>query len=153
MNQNEYPLISVVIATFNSEKLLTRTLDALVNQTYPRDKMEILVVDGGSSDSTFIIAKKYDCIAINNPETEPVHAKLLGIQNAKGKYLMVLDHDEVLINPESVEKRVFLLERFSNCKVAFCSGYKRPDDYPLLNEYISEFGDPFSLFVFNFSRE
>lgn len=152
MDNKELPLISVIIATFNSSKLLPRTLTALVNQTYPRDRMEILMVDGGSTDDTLGIAEKYGCIVINNPETEPVHAKLLGIQNAKGKYLMTLDHDEVLVNPNSIEKRIGLLEDYPACKVAFCSGYKRPDDYPLLNEYISEFGDPFSLFMFNFSK-
>ena len=89
---------------------------------------------------------------IPNPKTEPVNAKLLGIQNLSGKYMMVLDHDEVLVNPDSIRLRVELLEQHQMCKVAFCSGYKRPNDYPLLNEYISEFGDPFSLFIYNFSR-
>ena len=65
---------------------------------------------------------------------------------------MTLDHDEVLVNPDSIKKRVELMEKHPSCKVAFCSGYKRPGDYPLLNEYISEFGDPFSLFVYNFSK-
>ncbi|SDB67353.1 glycosyltransferase family 2 protein [Butyrivibrio sp. INlla16] len=152
MNKDSMPQITVLIATFNSSKLLPKTLDALVAQTYPRNRMEILAVDGGSSDDTISIAMKYGCKIINNPMTEPVNAKMLGIQNAKGKYLMVLDHDEVLTNPNSVKNRIELLEKYSECKVAFCSGYKRPDDYPLLNEYISEFGDPFSLFVYNFSK-
>lgn len=152
MESNNYPLVSVVIATFNSSKLLSRTLDALVGQTYPREKMEILTVDGGSTDNTLQMAKEYGCKVIHNPETEPVHAKVLGIQKAIGKYLMVLDHDEVLVNPNSIKARIELLEMHLSCKVAFCSGYKRPKDYPLLNEYISEFGDPFSLFVYNFSK-
>ena len=152
MDQEVFPLITVLIATFNSSKLLPRTLDALINQSYPRDKMEILAVDGGSTDNTIDIALSYGCKIINNPETEPVNAKMLGIKNATGKYLMVLDHDEVLINPDSVRDRIELLENHPSCKVAFCSGYKRPDDYPLLNEYISEFGDPFSLFIYNFSK-
>ena len=148
----ENPFLTIVIATFNSSKLLPRTLDALVNQSYPRDRMEILIVDGGSTDDTLSIAKKYGCLVIDNPETEPVHAKMLGIQNASGKYLMVLDHDEVLVNPDSVKNRIELLEKYPSTKVALCSGYKRPANYSLLNEYISEFGDPFSLFVYNFSK-
>ena len=151
-NKEECSCISVVIATFNSSSILPRTLDALVNQNYSRDKMEILVVDGGSTDNTIEIAKNYGCVIIHNPKTEPVHAKILGIQNAHGKYMMVLDHDEVLVNRDSVRKRIELLEKNPACKVAFCSGYQRPDDYPLLNEYISEYGDPFSLFVYNFSK-
>lgn len=152
MGSYEYPFVTVVIATFNSSRLLPRTLEALVNQSYPRDCIEILAVDGGSSDDTISIAERYGCKVINNPETEPVHAKLLGVKNAHGKYMMVLDHDEVLVNPDSVKDRIMALEKHPACKVAFCSGYRRPDDYPLLNEYISEFGDPFSLFVYNFSK-
>lgn len=151
-NFKDEPLLTVVIATFNSSKLLPRTLDALVNQSYPRNRMEILIVDGGSADDTLLIARKYGCTIIDNPETEPAHAKILGIQHASGKYLMVLDHDEVLVNKDSIKKRVELLERFTSVKVALCSGYKRPKDYSPLNEYISEFGDPFSLFVYNFSK-
>lgn len=152
MDKGIMPLITVVIATFNSGKLLPRTLDALKNQTYPANRMEILAIDGGSKDDTIEIALKYGCKVIDNPETEPGNAKLLGIREASGKYLMTLDHDEVLVNPESIKNRVELLETHPFCKVAFCSGYKKPDDYPLLNEYISEFGDPFSLFVYNFSK-
>ena len=53
-------LVTIMIATFNSEKLLPRTLDALKAQTYPAELMEILIIDGGSNDTTRDIAKKYD---------------------------------------------------------------------------------------------
>ena len=53
-----YPLVSIMIATFNSEKVLPRTLEAIRAQTYPQDKLEILAIDGGSTDSTLEIAKK-----------------------------------------------------------------------------------------------
>lgn len=146
------PMISVVIATFNSEHVLQRTLEALAKQTYPKNKLEILIIDGGSTDRTMEIAQVYGCIVIHNPKTEPVHAKLLGVQNAQGKYMMVLDHDEVLVNPNSLVRRIQLLEHYPSCKVAFCSGYRRPEGYPLLNQYISEYGDPFSLYMYNFSK-
>ena len=41
-----FPLVSIVIATFNSEMLLPRTLDAIRHQTYPAESIEILIVDG-----------------------------------------------------------------------------------------------------------
>lgn len=151
--RNKDKMVSVIIATFNSGKVLSRVLVSLRAQDYPQDKIEILVIDGGSTDNTIDIAKNYGCVIYNNPKTEPVNAKLIGIQKAKGKYLITVDHDEVFENPSSICLRVAALEAHPECKVAFCSGYKRPKDYPALNQYISEFGDPFSLFTYCFSKD
>lgn len=151
-NENQI-VVSVVIATFNSEKILPRVLEAIRNQSFLQDKLEILTVDGGSTDGTRRLAEKYGCRVIDNPKTEPVHAKLLGVQNAKGKYLLFVDHDEVFENRDSIKTRIEALQRHPECKTAFCSGYKRPKNYPALNQYLSEFGDPFSLFVYYSSKD
>lgn len=146
------PKVSIMIATYNSEKLLPRTLDAIRNQTYPQDRLEILIVDGGSTDKTLEIAQKYECITLKNEKTEPVNAKLIGLKNATGKYMITIDHDEVIENRNSILWKVEALRQNPECKVALCSGYKKPDNYPKLNQYISEFGDPFSLFIYNFPK-
>lgn len=148
-----WPMVSVMIATFNSEKLLPQTLLALRNQDYPSDKLEILIIDGGSIDKTLDIAQDFDCRILHNDQTEPVHAKLLGMQQAHGKYLVTIDHDEVLQSTSSISHKVQVLQENPNCKVALCSGYKRPNDYPLINQYISEYGDPFSLYMYNFTKD
>lgn len=148
----EWPKVSVVMATYNSEKLLRRTLDAIVGQIYPKDKLEIIIVDGGSKDNTISIAQEYGCKILYNDKTEPVNAKLIGARNATGKYLVTIDHDEVMENSRSIEMKVRALIENPECRVALCSGYKRPKDYPKLNQYISEFGDPFSLFMYNLSK-
>lgn len=148
-----YPKVSVVIATFNSEQLLPRTLDAIKKQSYPSEKLEILIVDGGSKDHTIEIAAKYGCKILKNEKTEPVNAKIIGMRSAQGKYLISIDHDEVMENKDSILNKVKLIEKHPECKVVLCSGYKRPEDYPLLNQYISEFGDPYSLFMYNFSKD
>lgn len=145
------PLVSIVIATFNSAKLLPRTLDAIKKQTYKNK--EVLVIDGGSSDNTLEIAKSYGCKTLFNPKTDAGYAKLIGMDKAQGKYFMTLDHDEVMQNPDSIRIKVEILERHPNCKIAHCTGYKRPQDYPLLNQYLSEYGDPFSLFVYRCSKD
>lgn len=149
---NNMPLISIIIATFNSENVLPLVLKSILNQSYPRDKIELLVVDGGSKDSTLEIAKRYNCISLNNPKTEPVNAKLIGLRAAKGKYVITIDHDEVVENRDSILRKVKTLQSHSECKVALCSGYKRPQSYPMLNQYISDFGDPFSLFIYSFPK-
>lgn len=49
---DEWPQVSIVIPTFNRRQLLMRTLDALEAQTYPHERMEVVVVDDASSDNT-----------------------------------------------------------------------------------------------------
>ena len=148
-----YPLVSIMIATFNSEKVLPRTLEAIRAQTYPQDKLEILAIDGGSTDSTLEIAKKANCKIIDNPKTEPTYAKWLGFSKCTGKYLITIDHDEVMENKDSILLKVKAAEEHPECKVVMCSGYKRPQDYPALNQYLSDFGDPFSLFMYNCPKD
>ncbi len=48
----EEPTISVVIPTLNAQKYLDECLNALLMQDYPRDRVEIVIVDGGSTDRT-----------------------------------------------------------------------------------------------------
>lgn len=148
-----YPIVSIMIATFNSEKVLPRTLEAIRAQTYPQDKLEILAIDGGSTDSTLEIAKKANCKIIDNPKTEPTYAKWLGFSKCTGKYLITIDHDEVMENKDSILLKVKAAEEHPYCKVVMCSGYKRPLEYPALNQYLSDFGDPFSLFMYNCPKD
>ena len=42
-----YPLVSIVVATLNSQKTLSDALKSIKMQSYPQDKIEILVIDGG----------------------------------------------------------------------------------------------------------
>ena len=50
--------ISVIIPTYNSQQTLECTLKSIVEQSIGREKVEILVVDGGSGDQTISIAQK-----------------------------------------------------------------------------------------------
>ena len=146
------PVVTVMIATYNSAQLLARTLRAVRAQDYPADRLEILIVDGGSTDATREIAAQYGCRVLDNPKTEPVNAKLIGLREAKGTFYVTIDHDEVLVNPASLRRKVEALLENPRCHVALCSGYQRPPEYPGINEYISEFGDPYSLFLYHFSK-
>lgn len=149
---NEKPKISIVIATFNSERTLVKVLSSIARQHYPKDKIEIIVVDGGSSDATKKIAASFGCTIINNSRTEPVYAKYLGYVNAKGKYLTYMDHDEEIENVNSLTLKTSILSNNNKIKAVVGSGYKNPPKYPIINDYINEFGDPFSFFIYRLSK-
>ena len=146
------PTVSVIIATFNSEKYLELVLTALVEQSLDSSLVEVLLVDGGSNDATLLIASRFKCRIIENPRTEPVYAKYLGMLEARGKYVVYLDHDEVLTNPLSFEKRLDVISK-NNVHFVLSSGYKNPLGFPFINQYINEFGEPFSFFMYRLSKD
>jgi glycosyltransferase involved in cell wall biosynthesis len=145
--------VTVVIATFNSERTLPLTLESIAKQNYPKELVHILVIDGGSSDSTLEIAFKYNCTIINNPLVGPAHAKHLGLINTHSKYLVYLDHDEVFTNFDSIQKKINVFNEYTNVKIVIGSGYKTPASTPSINYYLNEFGDPFSFYIYRLSKD
>lgn len=148
-----YPLISIIIATFNSERTLRLTLDSIKKQTFPQKNIEIIVIDGGSKDQTLKIAQTYKCRIIKNPMTEPLNAKYLGFLNARGRYIIGLDHDEVFKNRRSFEKRLKVFNSDNRIKALHSSGYITPEGSNPINLYINEFGDPFSFFIYRLTKD
>lgn len=55
-----YPSVTVAVPCWNEEKTLAATLDSLLSLDYPKDKLQIIVVDDGSKDRTYAIAKEYE---------------------------------------------------------------------------------------------
>lgn len=88
------PLLSIIIPTLNAAKVLETCLKSIKKQTFK--DYEILVVDGGSIDKTHKIAKKFKCKIIHNPLKTAEAAKAIGLKNAKGKYIALIDSDNIL---------------------------------------------------------
>lgn len=93
-----YPKISIIIPTYNSEDYIKACLDSIYKQNYPKSKLEVLVVDGGSTDKTREIAKKYPVKLLNNPKKLAEPAKTLGFKKATGDYFFYLDSDAELVS-------------------------------------------------------
>jgi glycosyltransferase involved in cell wall biosynthesis len=145
-------ILTVIIATYNSEKTLPLVMESLVTQTF-NENVELLIIDGGSKDSTISIAKKYKCRVIHNPRIEPIYGKFLAYTKAKGRYIMYLDHDEVLVNKDSIRNKLAIFKEIPDVKMVIGSGYRNPPNYAFINEYINEFGDPFSFFIYRLSKK
>lgn len=97
-------LISIIIPVLNEEKYLESCLDSILNSDYPKDKMEVIVVDGGSSDLTLSILDsyltKYSFIKkIHNPKKIVPISMNLGIKESKGDFIIRLDaHSSYPVN-------------------------------------------------------
>ena len=92
--------VSIVIPVYNVEKYLSQCLDSIINQSL--NDIEIICVDDGSKDASGKIlddyAEKDSRIVVIHKENEGVAiARNLGVEKAKGQYLMFVDSDDVLI--------------------------------------------------------
>jgi glycosyltransferase involved in cell wall biosynthesis len=148
-----YPSITIAIATFNSANILEKVLISIQNQIYPKDRIKVIFFDGGSTDNTINLANQYKCEVVHNDMTEPVNAKFMAYRMCKTDYLMYLDHDEVLVSQYSFQNKISLFQSDENVRIVSSTGYINPLNYPFINNYINEFGDPFSYFIYHLSKD
>ena len=88
------PKISISLPVYNEEKYIKLCLDSVERLDYPKNKIEVFVVDAGSTDDTVKIAKKYSFVKIiKNPKKDTHIAKMLGLRAAIGKYWTYFDAD------------------------------------------------------------
>lgn len=109
MEWESYPLVTVGIITLNREWSIETVLEALKKQTYPHEKIFVLIVDGGSRDKTVDKARSilqssdfYGYKVIVKKSNIP-EARNICIENMTGQMLFFLDSD-VLIEPAALEK-------------------------------------------------
>ncbi len=90
-----YPIVSIIIVNYNGKKYLKECFDSLYNLNYPSDRIEIIMVDNGSSDSSLEFTEKsYPRVkVIKNNINNYCKAINLGINSAKGKYAAMLNND------------------------------------------------------------
>jgi glycosyltransferase involved in cell wall biosynthesis len=107
MNQK---IVSFIIPTLNAQKVLEKCLHSISKQNYPKKNYEILIIDGGSTDKTLLIAKKYNSKIYSNPLKTAEAGKAVGIHHAQGKYICLIDSDNILPNFSWLQKMLIPLE-------------------------------------------
>ena len=102
--------ISIVIPTFNEEKYVERLLVSLCNQTIPRKDYEIIIVDGGSTDRTVEICRKYADKIIMQETPTVGGARNDGVKHAEAEIIFTTDAD-CIVTPDILEK---IINDFNN---------------------------------------
>lgn len=138
---------SVIIPTYNSGRTIIECLDGIRNQNFDQGQIEILVIDGGSTDITIEVAKEHDAVVIENPYRLPEPAKLIGQQHAKGKYICIMGSDEILTDMNIFQKRFDFLEKHQEIH-GLLAELVAPRDYSPICTYMNAVGDPFTCFVY-----
>lgn len=108
---SKLPSVSCVIATYNSSDTLNECLRSLVNQDYPKNKLEVIIVDGGSKDLTLEILKNYKIKLYKVPpeDQEAEYNKGIGAFRAKKELILLIDADNVLPHKKWLKKMVLPL--------------------------------------------
>lgn len=95
MNSDNTICVSVIIPVFNEERYIERCLESLIAQTFPRDQMEWIVIDGNSSDRTPEILEHYkercQLRVLQNEKRTTASSLNMGIMSAVGRYIIRLD--------------------------------------------------------------
>lgn len=110
-------MISVVIRAYNEEKYLPSVLSKLKTQDLDDDRLEIILVDSGSTDKTVEIAKDFNCeiVSIKKEEFSFGRSLNIGCEKARGDYLVLLSAHCI---PYDENWLTQLLEPLKSSKVA-----------------------------------
>ncbi|HEB9332197.1 TPA: glycosyltransferase family 2 protein [Campylobacter coli] len=109
----KFPMISVVMATFNREAYVSDSIESILKQTY--SDFEFIIIDDCSSDNTYHIVKKYASkdqriVLLKNESNKGlIYSLNKGLQKAKGKYIARMDDDDISM-PQRLAKQINFLE-------------------------------------------
>jgi glycosyltransferase involved in cell wall biosynthesis len=105
-SEGDEPLVSIVLTTYNSEKIIKKTLKGIIEQNFPLNRVELIIVDGGSKDNTLKIVKEFVerhaklfyniKVVVHDRNYGVSKARNDGIKMSRGRYILILDHDVVM---------------------------------------------------------
>jgi len=110
------PIVSIILPTFNREKLLVRAINSVLNQTI--QNWELIIVDDGSTDNTFEVVNSYlqkqeNIRYIKHSNRRPPLSQNVGIISSVGKYISFLGSDDEY-KPTYLEERINFLQTHSD---------------------------------------
>jgi glycosyltransferase involved in cell wall biosynthesis len=113
LNDEEFPLISVIIPMYNRERSIVRCVNSVLSQSYTN--LEILVVDDASTDNSVSIVNsvkdKRLRVLTSDIKIFAQGARNLGVKNAKGNWIVFLDSDDELTQ-DSILNRYRVLKKY-----------------------------------------
>jgi glycosyltransferase involved in cell wall biosynthesis len=112
---NRQPLVSIIIPCYNGAAYLEEALLSALAQSYA--KVEVIVVDDGSTDASPEITRRFPVRYIRQQNCGKSAARNLGIQECNGAYIVFLDADDRL-KPEAIESGLRAMERHPDCVFA-----------------------------------
>jgi cellulose synthase/poly-beta-1,6-N-acetylglucosamine synthase-like glycosyltransferase len=112
-NPTRYPSVSIIVPCWNEESTLSKTVHSLLNLNYPKDKLDILIIDDGSTDNTFSVAKtfeQYQNVRVFKKENGGKHTALnFGLTHSTSEFVGCLDADSY-VEKDALKNIVLVFE-------------------------------------------
>jgi len=146
--------VSVIMPTFNSIRTIEACLKSIRRQDY-QGKVEIIAADGGSTDGTLSVLKKYHCQIVGERTGNPEKAKAIGLKEAKGELVLLMASDNVLPDKNWLKIMIRSLEKNPEAVGAYPRRYAYRRQDSSLNRYFSLLGanDPVAWFMGKADRQ
>jgi glycosyltransferase involved in cell wall biosynthesis len=117
------PFVSIIVPIYNEADSIEQCLNSIIENSYPVDRIEVLVIDGMSNDGTSeivgrIVSKNTHIHLLNNPQRFVSQAMNRGISEAKGSIIIRID-GHATIDPDFILRNVRSLEEHPE---AWCVG-------------------------------
>ena len=132
------PLVSVIIPLYNSAKYIKETIESALNQKY--SEIEVIIIDDGSTDRSAEIVKGLNdrrIIYIYQQNKGVSLARNKGILASRGKYIALLDHDDLWL-PEKLEKQIPILDGNPEIGLVYSDSYKINPEGGILGKLFEE---------------
>ncbi len=146
--------VSILIPTLNAANVLEGCLQSIAFQNYPADLIEIVVADGGSTDNTLEIAKKYGAKIIENKLKTGEAGKAAALKVAKNDLIAFIDSDNILPDPNWLNEMITPLEESPTSlgSEPWSYTWRREDGF--ITRYCALLGmnDPLVHFLGNYDR-
>ena len=146
--------VSIIMPTFNSIRTIEICLKSIREQDY-QGEMEIIAADGGSTDGTKDILKKYNCQVVKERSHNPETAKAIGLKEAKGELVLLLASDNVLPDKLWLKRMADSLLKEPQAVAAYPWRYAYRKEDTSLNRYFALMGanDPLAWFMGKADRQ
>lgn len=134
---NNLPFLSVIIPVYNGEKTIGECIESLLNQDYPKDKYEIIVVDNNSGDKTAQIVKKYPVRYLEEKAIQSdFAARNRSIRHAANGQILAFTDADCIASRDWLKKSVKAFEDDRiGCVAGSIEGYKAQN---YVDEYLSK---------------
>lgn len=132
----ELPLISIVVLTLNEEKNIGRCLKSIFRQDYPKDKLEVIVVDDGSTDRTVEIARNFPVRILTNGKKDADLSATIGFHAATGDFFAAIGADMRFRGKDWFKKMTKPSMENPDIVTAVTKFYPHPND-SLITKYLN----------------
>jgi glycosyltransferase involved in cell wall biosynthesis len=131
---SDLPLVSIVTPCYNMARYLPEAIESVLSQDYPR--IEYIVVDGGSNDSSVKILERYKnrLSFSSGPDRGPSDAAYQGLRRARGEILAWLNADDSYL-PGAVRTAVEYLREHPNADVVYGEGWWIDENGAVISRY------------------